>query len=82
MSYRDYTPQQRLAHEVRILLTLIEAEEEVGPDLTGVFQYQRDKIYDLINGIGDVAKAEMELARLRSINKEMTGIWAKKNGEA
>lgn len=50
MSYLDYTPQQRLAHEVRILLTLIEIEEEAGPDLTGVFLYQREKIYELIKG--------------------------------
>lgn len=49
MTYpNDYTPAQRLAHEVRILLTLIELEEEAGPDLTGVFLYQREKIYDLI----------------------------------
>lgn len=51
MTYpNDYTPAQRLAHEVRILLTLIELEEEAGPDLTGVFLYQREKIYDLIKG--------------------------------
>ncbi|MDH4990847.1 hypothetical protein QEZ48_08385 [Aquamicrobium lusatiense] len=48
MSYQDYTSQQRLAHEVRILLAMIEMEEEVGPDLTGAFMYQREKIYDLI----------------------------------
>lgn len=51
MTYpNDYTPQQRLAHEVRILLTLIELEEEAGPDLTGVFLYQREKLYELIKG--------------------------------
>lgn len=51
MTYpNDYTPAQRLAHEVRILLTLIELEEEAGPDLTGVFLYQREKIYDLLKG--------------------------------
>ena len=80
MSYLDYTPQQRLAHEVRILLALIELEEEAGPDLTGVFVYQREKIYELIKGVdGDGSFPEEREEHLRIHDEAFNAAFGKRS---
>lgn len=45
---------QSFCHEVRILLSLVELENDAGPDETGMFRYQIDKVYGMIRGFDNV----------------------------
>ena len=53
----DYTPTQRLCHEVRILLALADLEERDGDDTTGMYEYHRVRVGDLVSEVEKSEKA-------------------------